>query len=249
MLICPKCSYDNELGRMFCHSCGTKLDLSQIKAPGQGGPKLKRKKQGKPWRLVRLSLELGVLCVVMFAIYLAWQVPTAPVAKPSNADLLAADSKRFDLDRLVMRNKPDQLEVGQKEINTFLNSLVMEKPPAAWLVFVPETVQIELGDGNIKVTLWGELRLGEELKKKLFISYTCIPVVQNGILDNKPVAATFGLLPVHPLILENTSVVQRYIGGIFAKLDRERATLQKLSAITIRRERATLQYEPKPAAR
>ena len=249
MLICPKCSHDNELGRIFCHACGAKLDLTQIKAPGQGGPKLKRKRQGSLWRVVRSLIELAVLCAVLYAVYLVWQVPPHTSTKPSNADLLALEDRRFDLDRLVMHNQPGKLEISEKEINSYLSSLVMEQPPAAWLVFMPETVQMELREGNVKIKLWGELRFGQDVRKKLYISYICIPELQEGTLENKPLAATFGFLPIHPLILENTTAVQRYIGAIFEKLDRDRATLQKFSSIVVHRGHATLEYQPKAEAK
>lgn len=33
MLECPKCHYDNDLGRIFCAKCGEKLDISKIAPP------------------------------------------------------------------------------------------------------------------------------------------------------------------------------------------------------------------------
>ena len=42
--VCPKCNYDNELGRIFCHSCGAKLDLTKIKPPTEGAKMRRRMK-------------------------------------------------------------------------------------------------------------------------------------------------------------------------------------------------------------
>ena len=36
MIECPKCHFSNELGRIFCHQCGSKLDLTKVKAPSEG---------------------------------------------------------------------------------------------------------------------------------------------------------------------------------------------------------------------
>lgn len=247
MLVCAKCGYDNELGRIFCHSCGTKLDLSQVKPPGQGGPKLRRRTRGQVWRYVRGAIELAVCAAIIYAIYLMWQVPAAPAAKPTSADMLSAEKKRFELERLITRGKPGKIEVTGRELNAFLGSMAMDKPKAGWLAFAPETVRMELGDGTVKVMLWGELRLGDDLKKQLYLSYTCAPSVADGVLDHKPVAAALGSLPIHVGIVESTPVIQNALGAVLGKLDRERDTLQKLHAIIVSRDRVSLEYESRVA--
>jgi len=81
MLTCSKCGYDNELGRIFCHSCGAKLDLSNIKSPSQGGAKLKRK-GGTGGKLVGRTIVILILVALIAVIYLAAQVPASARSAP-----------------------------------------------------------------------------------------------------------------------------------------------------------------------
>ena len=68
MVICQKCGYDNELGRIFCHSCGTKLNLSEIKSVSQGGKSLARKKAGGIGKTIGRMINIAILVVVVSVI-------------------------------------------------------------------------------------------------------------------------------------------------------------------------------------
>lgn len=248
MLACQKCGYSNELGRIFCHQCGTKLDLSQIKAPGQGGPKIKRKKGSGPLKTLRVLAELVLLLGVIFVFFLAWQVPLPPGGKPTDQEVMSADTKRMQLEALASRTRPGKLTVTANELNAFLSELKMEKPADAWLVFLPEKVRFELADGSVKVRVWGDLRFGDVAKKQLYVSYTVVPSVQDGELAFRPLAGRIGQLPLHLFVLEHVPVVQRYIAGVFAGLQRDQANLSKLTTITVTSENVTFQRDPKAAA-
>lgn len=248
MLPCPKCSYSNELGRIFCHQCGAKLDLSQIKAPSQGGKSLKKKRKSQTWKVVRLLLELTLFALVAFAIYLAWQTPTKPTDPPSTQSLLGADEKRIKLERLVAGTKSGKVEVTPSEVNAFLNGLTMEKPPEAWLVFAPQAVRMEFVEGAVKVKLWGELSVGKEIRKLVYCSYTCVPVTENGSFTVRATAGTVGYLPIHPWVMRTTGLVERFVAGAFAKMEQEQKALAKVTTIMVRPERATLEFHPKAVA-
>lgn len=65
MIICPKCAYDNPLGRVFCGKCGTKLDFSHTSSQ-----EMSQKSEGswisENWRkIVYLIVLLLLVPVVM----------------------------------------------------------------------------------------------------------------------------------------------------------------------------------------
>jgi hypothetical protein len=243
MLPCPKCGYSNELGRIFCHQCGTKLDLSQIKAPSQGGKSLKKKKKSQTWKVVRTLLELAVIIGVLFAIYLAWQTPTRPTGQASTEDLLGADKKRIKLEKLVAGTKPGKVEVTPGEANAFLSSnLTMGKPPEAWLVFAPQALRLEFMERAVKVRVWGEFRIGKDLKKQVYFSYIVVPSVGDGSFSAQTTGGSVGYLPIHPWLLRASGLVERFLGNV--KMAQEQKTFSKLSGITISPERVTLEYQP-----
>ncbi len=242
MLNCQKCGFSNELGRIFCHSCGTKLDLSQMKAPGQGGPKLKSKKDAGPWRTFRVLFELVILLGIIFAVYLIVQVPETAPAKIGGSSLASLDGKRFDLDRLVTRGRAGSVTITENEANAFLGALTMEKAPNSWLVFAPATVAMDFLDNEVSVKLWGEMRLGGDLKKELFFSYTCVPTLTDSGLHFQPSGGAVGSLPIHPTLLRVMPVVQKFVGAVFSRLKNERAILEKMDAIHLTDNSAKLEY-------
>ena len=86
MVICSKCGYDNELGRIFCHSCGAKLNLSEIKSPSQGGKDLTRKKKRKGAMLARL-IQIVIALAIVVTLVLVLQVPALRPISTSSEDL------------------------------------------------------------------------------------------------------------------------------------------------------------------
>src|SRR5580704_13545867 len=107
MVICSKCGYDNELGRIFCHSCGAKLNLSEIKSPSQGGKSLAKKSAGTPaGRIVKRAINVVILVAIIAVFYLAAQVPPVRPISTANEDLNSADKKRMELDDLATQKQP-----------------------------------------------------------------------------------------------------------------------------------------------
>src|SRR5580704_15167710 len=120
MVICSKCGYDNELGRIFCHSCGAKLNLSEIKAPGQGGKDLTKKKKGGKGKTLGRVVQVVVVALIITVIFLALQVPTLRPISTSSEDLTSIDKKRFELDGLNLQRSPRTIAISETELNAFV---------------------------------------------------------------------------------------------------------------------------------
>src|SRR5579862_9728543 len=121
MVICSKCGYDNELGRIFCHSCGAKLNLSEIKSPSQGGKSLakkKKRKEGMIGRLIQIVIVLAIVAVIILAL----QVPALRPISTSSEDLTSIDKKRFELDGLNLQKSPRTIAVSETELNAFVDT-------------------------------------------------------------------------------------------------------------------------------
>jgi hypothetical protein len=240
MLTCPKCSFDNELGRIFCHQCGTKLDLDQIKPAARGGPKIRRRGGWTPAKIARTAAEWIVVVLIIWVLWLALSVPQENAARPTNAELIAADSKRLDLVQLVERNRAGTIDVSETELNAFLSSLSFDKPKGTGIEVAPLGLRATLGDGWVQIAFWGELRMEKLVHKKLYISCTAVPTVEDGEFTVQPVAAYIGKLPLHPVLLNGTDLIQRYFRTLFGKLGYEKGLLDKLSSITIKPQQAQL---------
>jgi hypothetical protein len=245
MLKCNKCGFDNELGRIFCHQCGSKLDLNQIKPPSRGGPKIRRKGRMTPARFARIIIELIFLLAVLWAVYLACQVPELRPFQPTNAQLLAADDKRLVLEQMVQQGRAASVEVTATELNAFISSMSFEKSKGAGMEVVPVTLRADLEDGMVELSFIGELHAGDVLSKKLSITYTGVPTVEDGAFEFQPVSASVGELPIHPAILQATPFVQNVFERLFSRLNNERSVLDQLSSIEVHHDRVVLTYTPK----
>jgi hypothetical protein len=246
MLECPKCGFDNELGRIFCHQCGNKLDLDKIKAPTEGA-KMRRKVAGGVRKTVRTLIELAVAAMIVGGLVLICLVPSIKAIKPTNAELVAIDTKRFDLQQLTSGRKAGSIEITPGELNAYLNTLGMEKPTGSGLVFAPVTVHTEFTDHTVRIDYVGEVRIGSSLSKQLYLGLAGTPTAGPGGFAFQPTGAWIGRLPIHPKLIELTGFYLDYFAKLFAKLDNEAKSLEKLSSITVSPDKAVLSYQPPSA--
>jgi hypothetical protein len=245
MLICPKCNYDNEMGRIFCHQCGAKLDLDKVTATGGGGKIIHKRKQRIAGRIVNRVIGIVILVLLIWGIYSICQVPDIQPVKPTNAALLAADNKRLSLEELVLQKKPSKIEITATELNAFISSMGLEKHAGSGFTVVPVTLQVELGDGTLKLNFLGTAKLGDWLSKKIFISYTGVPTTENGRFEFKPIAATIGQMPIHQTILQSTGLLQGFFARVLSKLTHEKSLLDQLTSISVDHNHILLNYQPK----
>ena len=246
MLTCSKCGYDNELGRIFCHSCGAKLDLTEIKAPSQGGAKLK-KKGGAGSKLVGRIITIVILVALAVGIFLALQVPTLRPISTTNQDLRSADEKRFELGQLNSRKVPQQVSLTEGEINALIGNLGFKTGEGKGLLITPSNLQMELGDGVVKTVFLGKLTIANALNKNIYLSLTGTPTVEGGSFVFKPVSGSIGSLPISGGIIEHTGLLKNYFATLFAAQSKEKAILDSLKSISVTPQEVVLDYDPAAA--
>lgn len=244
MVICQKCGYDNELGRIFCHSCGTKLNLSEIKSVSQGGKSLARKKAGGIGKTIGRVVNVAILVVVVAVVYLAMQVPILRPITIRNEDSLAADKKRFALDDLLLEKAPRTISISEPELNAFVESLGFTKGAVKNLEVTPTRVQLELGDGVVTAIFIGKINFGGSVTKQLYLSYTGVPTVEGGHFVFRRVGGALGSLPINPWLLEKTGLFDRYFARVFGNLGQEKQVLDSLASISVTPKDVVLTYQP-----
>lgn len=246
MLTCSKCGYDNELGRIFCHSCGAKLDLSEIKASSQSGAKLK-KRGGTGGKLLGRTIGIVILAALVVGIFLAAQVPSLRPLSTTDQDLRAADQKRFDLDQLTAHNQARQISVTEGELNAFIETLGFKKGDGKGVLVAPTNLQMEFGSGTVKTIFVGKLSIGSAFSKGIYLSLTGTPTIEDGQFVFKPVSGAIGSLPVSPWIIEHTGLLENYFATLFARQTKEKQILDSLKSISVTPQQAVLNYEPTSA--
>ncbi|HUJ10552.1 MAG TPA: zinc ribbon domain-containing protein [Verrucomicrobiae bacterium] len=246
MLTCSKCGYDNELGRIFCHSCGAKLDLSEIKAPSQGGAKLKRK-GGTGSKLVGRTIGILILAILIVGVFLLAQVPAVPPISTTNQELRSAEQKRFDLDQLGTRKVPQQIAFTGNEINALIGTLGFKTGDGNGLWVKPTDLRVELGNGVITAVFLGKMSIGNALSKAVYLSLTGTPTIEDGKFVFKPVNGAIGALPLSPWVIEHTGLVKNYFATILAGQGKEEQILDSLKSITVTPQEVVLNYDPTAA--
>ena len=243
MTICSKCGFDSELGRIFCPSCGARLDLSAIKAPSQGGKSLLKKVSGEPVRFIKYVIRILIALAVITAVYLAALVPSVRPISTTGQDLRSVDIKRIDLRRSISQSKPQKISMTEGELKAFTDTISFKKG-AGFMAMTPSNLQIELGDGVVKVICVGKLSFGNLFDKRICLTYTGTPTIDSGHFVFKPMSGDLGLLPIHPWILEKAGLFDRYFGRLFLNLHDEKKTLDSLKSISVTPQEIVLDYAP-----
>lgn len=232
MLICNKCGYDNELGRIFCQSCSTKLDLSSIKAPTPAQKKLRQVKRGST-HVVGLIIKLAIAVAVLVTIGLLWLTPTVAPVTPTNDELVATDSKFMNLDKLVTLPKPGTVTVTTSELNTFFNQRPFDKPTGSAILVAPAVRRISLHDGRVKVDLLVTAHLSTYYDKLMCFTCEGQPTIADGHFVFQPTGAWLNQLPIYPRLPFLMPLFEERMAGLLQDLTGNQTLLDKLTAINV----------------
>jgi hypothetical protein len=243
MLTCPKCGYDNELGRIFCHQCGQKLDINQIKPPSRGGKSLRKKRALDLGQILRWTVRLILLGALVWIIYSIAQVPPLKALETTDADLVSFYKKRDALENAIALKRAVNLTFTQAEVNKFLDTLKLEKPEGKGLVMSVTDLQVELERDEATAIILGKVGIGTTWEKQLYIRYTGTPGVADGRFVFTPVTARIGTLKVPRFVLERTGLVQGWYRQLFGQLE-EKRLLEAASKVQSDTQALLISYAP-----
>ncbi len=246
MLPCPKCGYDNELGRIFCHQCGQKLDISAIKPPSRGGKSLRKKSELNAGTIVGWTVRLIILGALVWVIYSIAQVPPVKEIVTADADLVSFYKKRDAIENAITLKREANITFTQTEVNKFIDTLKLEKPEGKGLVLSATNLQVEFERDEATAIIVGKVSVGSSWEKKLYISYTGTPGVAEGEFTFTPVTARIGALKIPRFLLERTSLVQGWFSQLFGQLEEEKRMLSAASKVQSDTQALLISYAPPP---
>jgi hypothetical protein len=243
MLLCQKCGYDNELGRIFCHQCGTKLDLDAIKPESRGGKSLKTKKgRLTGGKLIRHGVELAFLLFLVYAVYLMLTTPAIP-SKVSDAAINTAEKKFIRLEQAASGKKEAIIEVTLAELNGYLSSVQGAKTTVKW-GFVADRMWAEFRPKAVTFHLLLDMHVGELFSRKVSISWTGQPKIEAGAIKFIGDTAQVGELTWPSALVDFLGFHSRTFSQIAGKMSREQEVLSRMSRIDIQADRAVITYKP-----
>ena len=246
MLICPKCGFDNQLGRVFCHSCGDRLDLSRIKPPTTAEKKRRQLKRGA-MSVVRLVLKLVIAGGVVLGIVLMCLAPEVAPVLPTNDELVASDAKHVDLEKLAKGHKAGQVMVTAGELNAFLNQKPFTKPTGSDVIIAPVVRRASLSDGRVKLEFLATAHLGTIYDKSLYFACEGQPTIIGGKFVFKPTGIWLGQLPIYPRLPFLMALFEQRIGSLLQELTSDQPLLDKLTAINVTKESVEFVMSAPPA--
>lgn len=216
---CRRCGQKNEINRVFCSKCGTKLDLSHLVA-------------GKPRRSFGQMLVAGIRLLVLVAVVgavslMLWPVvPTSPCGTAADAALveqrITAMARSVEFGRFVVEVFSDA------EVNAFLAETLKKDASAG------TSAGYRLGIEDIRLTFtsadfvvlvlakWGPVALSYEITGVPELGGNGFSVrVRNARLGHLPMPG-----PAGDWMLDR-------VAGIFQRMDRERAILNNASRLDL----------------
>jgi hypothetical protein len=226
-LVCPECRHENEPERIYCHSCGTRLDRSAVKVRNTEqtaeDTRQRVRRLFDPQRAKIRAYSLKLIKVILASCVLAAlvQVVLPPdVPSPIKSDI-AASQIRMDLENATTRRQPPQLQYTQDQVNAFLAYALKAKQSSLdkpLLVF--KRVVVQFGEGTCALTV-----------ERSFFGYSVYtrsiyqPVLTGGKIEAVSKGASVGRLAIHP---QASQIINLLFGDVWSALNREIKLVSKL---------------------
>jgi hypothetical protein len=230
-LACAECGHENEPERIYCHSCGARLDRSAvipIKSRQEGLKETQRRVRRifdptrvkvRFWFFRTAKLVLGA-CETAAVI----QMVSAPDVPPPTKPLMLPSQLGFDLENAVNYHRPPQLQYSQEQINAYLaHALKLKQSSLDKPLLDFRRVVVGFAEGEVKLTaeraFFGfSLYSGTSYKVRL----------QDGKVVASNNGGSIGRIPVHPMLM---NVLDVMFADVWSGLERERKLVSKMSAI------------------
>lgn len=169
-LRCAACGYDNDPTRVYCHSCGGRLERGGQAAPPPTGfthptdvVKMKKPRQPLAWReyagaLLRLLVLAGFFAVVVLAL-----LPPRDVPPPVASDKSLAERLSTLVAASAEANGTRAFAVPASDIGIWLASSVALKEQDSLVKMKPERVYVVPENGEMRVGIETSLPIGLHL--------------------------------------------------------------------------------------
>ncbi len=158
-LRCTGCGYENDPTRVYCHSCGTRLERGKV-APAPTGfthptdvAKMKKPRQPVAWgRYFSALFKVALLAVLVAAVVLAL-LPPHDVPAPVEPDENLATRLSGLLNDASSSSEARAFGLPADDINRWLVSSVALQGGGGSLQLKPERLYAVPGNGEVRVGL------------------------------------------------------------------------------------------------
>ena len=242
-LKCSSCGYDNDPTRVYCHSCGSRLERGAQAPPAPTGymhptDVVKMKKPGEPFAwgrsvagIVRLLFLGGLAVAVVLALLPPRDLPVAVAPDTALADRLTslvANSAQAGGKR--------SFSVPAADLNTWLVSSIVLQPQSEGMIRLdPQRVYAVSGQGDVRVGLETKFPVG----LRLYFEGCYAPVAEG---DGTALVARSFAVGRLPLPAVAGILVRRQFGSLVDALAGPLGDLSAASSIVITPQSVTLRW-------
>lgn len=241
-LICPECRHENESERIYCHSCGARLDRAAAGLRKDDPTETRRRvkklfdPQRAKFRLLFFTVSKLVLGACALAAVIQMILPP-DVPPPTKTEMLGSQI-RLDLENLATQHQPPQIQYTEEQVNAYLSYALKPKQSSLNKPLLPfKRALVGFGEGSCAVTAERSF-----LGCSLYTSCTYAPSVAQGkmVVSNK--GGSIGRLSIHPQV---TQFMGFLLSDIWSALDREKRLVAKLGAIEFHSKNVILTAPPR----
>ena len=232
-LICPECQRENEGERIYCHSCGARLDRSGL-ATRKDAPEGTKQAHQRLQRMFdphrgRLRKMFFAVCKLILSACLASVIlqMVMPLDLPPPPKVLGlAPQINFDLEKANLYHHPVQLQYAQDQVDAYLAYTLkskkssLDKPGLSF-----QRAMVGLGEGTCTITVERAL-FGYSLYERT--SYQVSLAGGKIAASNK--ACWIGRLPIHPAIMRYSDLL---FADVWSALSRERKLVAQMGGIEL----------------
>ena len=245
-ITCAACGFENDPTRVYCHSCGQKLERGESSAsalPGGFTPpppaeaaRARRRGPSRPWgsyfyALVKFAILVAVAAMVWVAFLRPDNVPA-----PVDADDARAAALTASFERAADSPGTAAFKFSAPDVNKWFVSSAHFKAAQNSVALRPVRVYAVPGEGVIRVGIETELPAGE---LRLFFEGEYMPVREDGAYVLRPVRYSVGRL-ILPVYLGWP--VERQLGGLALALSQPLELFARASEIKVAPEAVTLRW-------
>lgn len=178
LMKCGECGHDNQLGAIFCRSCGTKLDVETIR------PKMENKAAMNMFGIIR-RVVTGIILLVLIYIIAAMFFPESPTSNVLAEDQKTKATEKFKamLGKMDGRYGESTYVFTPDELTYLYNNEMTEKTTADAGSYAIENMYFTIDSRNfihimMQSKLAGKVPVTFELKGRLVEDSTQFTVLK-----------------------------------------------------------------------
>ena len=230
-LVCPECAHENEAERIYCHSCGARLDRSAVRTTKTREETVKETQRRvrnlfdptrakvRLWFFRVAKLVLGA-CAAAAAIEMIMPPDVPPPVKQA----VLISQLNLEVENAITYHRPPRLQYTEEQVNAYLTYTLKNKQSALNKPLLDfKRALVAFDEGQVKITVERSL-YGMSIYSSTIYGVN-VAAGQTGVVSK---GGSIGRVSIHPKLMQ---YIEAIFGDVWSALDREHKLIAKMQAI------------------